>query len=79
MNKKDVLIQFPRISTDPFSEYATVERIFPNAFPWLFPGGHGDLYVMNEKAVSIEKWIKKMIYYFDGRFAKDKMFCFFFG
>lgn len=44
------------------------------AFPWLFPGGIGDVNDFpNDNA---REWAKMMTYFEDGRFAKDKQFCF---
>jgi len=46
------------------------------AFPWLFPGGVGDITDFPEPK-NYEKWASFMLYYEDGRFATDKLWCFF--
>ena len=75
--KKKKFLKFPTVSSSPCCEYRGTP-IFSNAFPWLFPGGIGDL---DENKLSIPgyaaKWLKTMILYFDGRFCKDPTFCFY--
>jgi hypothetical protein len=70
-------LKFPTVSATPCCEYRGTP-IFSNAFPWLFPGGVGDL---DENKLTIPgyaaKWLKTMILYFDGRFCKDPTFCFY--
>ena len=75
---KVATINFPSISTAAQSEYNSVHRIFTNAFPWLFPGGHGDKSDGYNSEIKLEVWIKHLVYYFDGRFVRDKysVFCF---
>ena len=68
-------ILWPTVSSTPVAEYH--EKVLTKAFPWLFPGGIGDFLDSHEKEVSIDVWVKIMITYFDGRFAKDKAFSFF--
>ena len=46
-----------------------------NAFPWLFPGGIGDLYDPYYGKTSIKQWAKHLLHYFDGRFQSDHLFC----
>jgi hypothetical protein len=53
------------------------EPIFCKAFPWLFPGGVGDITQKSDEFIDISKWMRKLMLYEDGRFAEDKMFCFF--
>jgi len=36
------VLQFPTVSKEPEDEYDGIP-IFSNAFPWLFPGGIGDI------------------------------------
>ena len=69
-------MNFPYVSDIPCNEFDESERIFCKAFPWLFPGGVGDIHDFNNK-LSIEDWLKKLILYEDGRFAADKGFCFY--
>jgi hypothetical protein len=36
------------------SEYDVTKNIFANSYPWLFPGGIGDMYDMTRGKVSIK-------------------------
>lgn len=57
------------------SEYASTENVFVNAYPWLFPGGIGDIYdTVRGKVQSIKSWAKHLIHYYDGRFLGDQLF-----
>ena len=69
-------MNFPYVSSQPCNEFDESEKIFCKAFPWLFPGGVGDIHDFNN-GLSIEDWLKKLILYEDGRFAADKAFCFY--
>ena len=75
-SKKNIHMDWPEVAEIPVNEYSNI-RIFARAFPWLFPGGYGDIkdYSNPEKAAA--SWGKRLLYYEDGRFAKDKLFCFF--
>ena len=69
---------FPWVSEVPVDEYDKDECLFAKAFPWLFPGGLGDVNgYCDEEKLSIDGWAKKLLLYKDGRFAKDKMWSFF--
>jgi hypothetical protein len=70
-------IEFPYVSEEPVDEYDETERIFCKAFPWLFPGGIGDINSMHLEPIELDEWIKHLLLYEDGRFARDKMWCFF--
>jgi hypothetical protein len=70
-------IEFPYVSEEPVDEYDESERIFCKAFPWLFPGGVGDINSMHMEPVDLDQWIRHLLLYEDGRFARDKMWCFF--
>ena len=72
-NRKDIVVDWPDIGDIPVSEYSD-KKIFALAFPWLFPGGLGDV---KDHPGSITTWGKHMLFYQDGRFARDKIFCFF--
>ena len=74
--KKDIVIDWPAIAETPVNEYGEA-RIFSGAFPWLFPGGYGDIQDYDSPEKSMAEWGKRLLYYEDGRFAKDKLFCFF--
>ena len=45
-----------------------------NLYPWLFPGGIGDIYDLERGKVSIRDWGKHLLRYFDGRFLNDPLF-----
>ncbi len=70
-------MKWPKISSDPLNEYEFKCNVFSLAFPWLFPGGYGDFCDERKETISVNEWCKRMIYYFDGRFACDKLFGFF--
>ena len=72
-NKKDIVMDWPTVSEKAVCEFGET-KIFAMAFPWLFPGGIGDV---KEFEGPMDDWGKMMLYYEDGRFAKDKIFCFF--
>ena len=67
---------WPTRSVKPVSEYGN-EKIFCLAFPWLYPGGVGDVNEPREKQMNAADWVTNLLYYQDGRFAKDKLWCFF--
>ena len=69
-------MEWPSISSQPFCEYKE-EHLFCKAFPWLFPGGYGDYNETRIKQVHAGDWAQQMLYYYDGRFARDKIWCFF--
>ena len=76
--EKMATLPFPYIGTEAMNEYDPEECIFAKAFPWLFPGGLGDNNsYCDEERMSISDWAKKLLQYKDGRFAKDKIWCFF--
>ena len=72
-NKKSITIDWPQTSTTPVNEFGS-KRLFAMAFPWLFPGGIGD---KRDSPIDVAAWGKQMLYYEDGRFATDKIFCFY--
>jgi len=73
---REVSMEWPAIGDLPVNEYGTT-RIFARAFPWLFPGGIGDIKDCDDPEKDLLSWGDRLLYYQDGRFAKDKMFCFF--
>ena len=73
-NKKLLSVDWPSKSSKPVDEYDENVRLFVGAFPWLFPGGIGD---PKDYPGTLKEWGKHMLYYQDGRFAKDKFFSFF--
>ena len=71
------VINFPAVSKEPEDEYDGLP-IFSNAFPWLFPGGIGDINCNKKKEFGyVQRWASIMVYYFDGRFVKDGTWCFY--
>ena len=71
-NKKNqTTIQFPYASPTPINEYDQENSLFTRAFPWLFPGGIGDFGQFRDKKMNVADWARNMLYYQDGRFAKD--------
>ena len=72
--KKNAVIHWPAIESKPVSEYEG-KRIFALSFPWLFPGGIGDIQDFGNG--SMKEWGEMLLRYRDGRFQEDKMFCFY--
>jgi hypothetical protein len=71
-------MRFPTVESEAVDEYDASLRIFCLAFPWLFPGGRGDWAdVPSTEGISVEEWAKALLFYEDGRFAKDKIWCFY--
>ena len=68
-------INWPRIETEAIEEKS--EKIFCMAFPWLFPGGVGDINDAREISLTPKEWAKNLIYYGDGRFQEDELFPFY--
>ena len=52
--------------TPSYSEYDHTKQIFVNSYPWLFPGGVGDIYDMERGEVPIKEWGQHLLRYFDG-------------
>ena len=75
--QKTNTVSWPYSTKEALSEYGSNTNLFCKAFPWLFPGGLGDFSQYREGEETIEKWAKRMLLYEDGRFAKDKMWCFY--
>ena len=75
--KKTGVMDWPYTSKQALSEYGEDNNLFCKAFPWLFPGGIGDYSQYQEKKESFEDWAQRMLWYEDGRFARDKMWAFY--
>ena len=58
-------------------EYDLTKQVFVNSYPWLFPGGIGDLYDMQRGEWSVKEWGKHLLRYYDGRFINDQFFTMF--
>ena len=70
-------LMFPKIDEEPINEFCT-NRMFANAYPWLFPGGLGDITNTNKKgkeAYAFE-WAERLLRWPDGRFMSDELFSF---
>ena len=73
----DVFLNWPSIEEKAVSELSE-EKIFPLAFPWLFPGGIGDIKDFRKRQeLSASEWAERLITYEDARFTIDKIFCFY--
>jgi hypothetical protein len=75
--KNKTIINWPYSNQKALSEYGNERNLFCKAFPWLFPGGIGDFSQFKEKDEKFDQWVKRLLYYEDGRFAKDKIWCFY--
>jgi hypothetical protein len=71
--KNEVTMEWPQVCDIPVSEFNNT-RVFARAFPWLFPGGYGDIKDYDKADANLAPWVKRLLYYKDGRFAKDKLF-----
>lgn len=69
-------VDWPFVDQQAINEY-TDDDLFPKAFPWLFPGGVGDFNHYRKHKLDVNDWIKMLLHYEDGRFAKDKMWTFY--
>ena len=76
-NNKSTSIDFPFVEQKAVNEYDKTSKLFCKAFPWLFPGGLGDFNDYSEVKETIDQWMKRLLYFQDGRFACDKMWAFF--
>ena len=70
-------MNWPYTSSEALSEYGSEVNLFCKAFPWLFPGGVGDFSQYHHEKVDFDEWSRRMLCYEDGRFAKDKIWCFY--
>lgn len=70
-------ISFPYVSPEPIDEFDSNLKIFALAFPWLYPGGIGDCNDQVTKKQPLKQILTQQLEYFDGRFAKDRLWCFY--
>ena len=69
-------VNWPQTSRIAVDEYHN--NVFVNAFPWLYPGGIGDINDQHpEYRIEESQWARTQLRYFDGRFQKDPMWCFY--
>ena len=73
---KDGSYPWPTIDKVPISEFES-PGYFTMAFPTLFPYGKGDFDSKAGQKVSLTDYIKYIMQYTDGRFAKDERFRYF--
>ena len=73
---KGSIISWPEFSDRPLSEYSG-KKIFCMLYPWLYPGGNGDLVESRNIPVTPKQWAQHQLCLKDGRFAKDKTWCFY--
>ena len=64
-------MEWPYASDVALSEYDSTLNLFPKAFPWLFPGGVGDVMSYRDVPMEPDVWAETLLYYYDGRFARD--------
>lgn len=66
-NKTDQMskfVNFPAIDyTSPVSEYDPTESVYVNSYPWLFPGGIGDLYDMERGEWGVKEWSQRLLHF----------------
>ncbi len=56
------------------SEYNHTKQIFVNSYPWLFPGGLGDIYNLEQGEIPIKECGRHLLQYYDGQFLEDPLF-----
>ena len=58
-------MQWPQREKTAMCEFK--EKVFCNSFPWLFPGGIGDIVEHDWKEkLEVEAWASNLLYYEDG-------------
>ena len=74
--KKDIAVAWPKTNDVAMKEHSS-KKTLAMAFPWLFPGGIGDVKDFPKKHASgLKEWGEMSLRCQDGRFQKDKFFCF---
>ena len=70
-------LDFPQLDEEPINEYDGIP-LFTSAFPWLFPGGVGDIYdTDNGETKNVHLWLEALMRHKDGRFQHDSTFYFY--
>lgn len=70
-------MEFPQLSDEPLNEYEG-PKCFAGGFPWLFPGGVGDVYDDETGGTSdVSRCLERLMRYPDNRFQNDKIFGFY--
>ena len=82
MSKTIGKVPFPSISQKAVNEFDANCKLHFLAFPWLFPGGHGDLTDALNVDITKEEWVCTLLQMKDGIFSTDglrsfaqQMFC----
>ena len=55
-------------------EYNHTKHFFVNSYLWLFPGGVGDIYNLEQGEIPIKDWGQHLLRYYDGQFLEDPLF-----
>ena len=69
-------LSWPARGVKPINDFSD-EKLFCLAFPWLYPGGVGDFNEIRRTPITESDWAENLLHYQDGRFARDKLWCFF--
>ena len=75
-NVSTTRMSWPARGVKPINDFSD-EKLFCLAFPWLYPGGVGDFNEIRRTPITEADWAENLLHYQDGRFAKDKLWCFF--
>ena len=70
-------LPFPSISKNALDEFDATKKLHCLAFPWLFPGGHGDLTDAHNVDITKEDWANVLLLQKEGRFATDRLWSFY--
>jgi hypothetical protein len=73
--EKGATMNWPAFGESPIFEYGG-KTIFCMLFPWLYPGGNGDFNKSKKVDIGGKDWDRQHLFMADGRFAKDKTWCF---
>jgi hypothetical protein len=74
--EKGATINWPALGESPISEYGE-KRVFCMFFSWLYPSGSGDFNESRKVDILVKYWARQQLFMPDGRFAKDKTWCFY--
>ena len=69
-----LLLTGPVLHSTPINEHDVSNPFLTKAFPFLFPTGQGDLHQQRHTTVRDVDYIRHLLYYQDGRFAKHPRF-----
>ncbi len=56
------------------SKYNHTKQIFVNSYPWLFPGGVGDIYDLEQGEIPIKEWGQHLLQYYNEGFLEVPLF-----